>query len=340
MPKEEVKSGSNLSFYKPSQSTATPTPDTKQVTQLCQYVIDGNYAKAEAMAAAAPHLLLHTARVKSLAGTEYENAAYELALNAEDAKMAIMLRSHLIQIKQPDGKAEVLKQQQKQFLGGDQQVADMAALDKIFKAIRDCKATDDLDDIEKRCAGALQEFRDYLKPTSVIRTGKHFKSQMLLKAFELYEDKQRNEDFGKIDRSSPFYHNHGIPKGTFFWRKVIGSILRTSPANYAQAFSQGIYRIVEEKKPLQRSFRISGGHGEFFPLDIFNTNFRLGYEYAIDHRGVSADGLDVPRLLAGSPSPHQMLKTFIEQKQAEMQKIIEMSSQEPEISTSLSIRNA
>jgi hypothetical protein len=114
----------------------------------------------------------------------------------------------------------------------------------------------------------LNEFREYLKPKDVIKSDKHFNMQLLVEAFKLY-----NENYDR-------FGGWNAPKNNLCWCKVIGFIQRFLPANYAQAFCQGVYYIVESNEKLNRSLKFRYGNNiSFFPLDTFPSS-RLGFDFA------------------------------------------------------------
>lgn len=120
---------------------------------------------------------------------------------------------------------------------------------------------------EDICERALEDFREYLKPKKVIKSGKHFNVQLLIEAFKLYD---KNFDaFGGRDSR----------KNEISLQKVIGYIERYLPACYAQAFCQRVYYIVEKGEKLNRSLEFCNDKEVYsFPLDL-NSSYRSGYEY-------------------------------------------------------------
>jgi hypothetical protein len=69
------------------------------------------------------------------------------------------------------------------------------------------------------------------------------------------------------------------PRNNALMRMVFGYCQRPAPINFMQAFAQGIYYIVENKKKLIRSFEYGNWQSHFvLPLDS-DLGLRLGYEY-------------------------------------------------------------
>jgi hypothetical protein len=150
---------------------------------------------------------------------------------------------------------------------------------------------------------AIYQFRNYLEPRDVIRTGKHFNVGLLAKAFKLYDEKYNC--FGE-----PFVNYWESDKNQLFWQKVIGYIQRFLPACYAQAFAQGVYSIVENGQKLNRSLEFCYHKNTFFfPLDSAPL-FRLG----IDSGGVALGPGDVLAALADLACAGRTFQTYVEQK--------------------------
>ncbi len=180
--------------------------------------------------------------------------------------MAQMLDRYLQML--PDYEEERKKQIRDQFPEGwdaheeKRQQNDAAVLKKVISAISNASNNDN-------CESALQEFRNYLEPKEVIKTGKHFNAQLLLEALNLYV-----ENYGRFGG----WNSH---KNNLFWCKIIGYIQRFSPACYAQAFSQGVYYIVEYGEKLSRRLDFRSEYNiSFFPLDS-DSRYRLGHDYAV-----------------------------------------------------------
>ncbi len=287
------------------------------VNQLLLHVVRGEQEEAERLIRRNPELLLKKGQVTDYSGRTIEGTAFGAAVAAEDVGfqpeeqcMAEMIAKHLDE--HYPGEKE--KQYAKQFPEGWEeaealrQEQDLEALNTVVDAIGDSNPDED-------CEAALQTFRDYLEGQTqeVITTGKHFNAQLLISAFELYEQKYNN--FGGWDSR----------KNNLFWCKVIGYIQRFLPACYAQAFCQGLYYLVVKGESLQRSLEFRYGGGVFFPLDS-NPNFRLGVDYA------SPALLRAWGVQAASPSGVAVsLRNYVEQKQQDCKNLcsIPSSSQSP-----------
>ncbi|MDR3491351.1 MAG: hypothetical protein P4M12_04810 [Gammaproteobacteria bacterium] len=272
-----------------------------QVNTLLVHVVKGDQKEAEELIKVNPKLLLSKGMVVDYSDRSIEGTAFQMALGAEDVKyhedeecMAEMIQRYLRQL--PDGELEIQKQIQEQFPEGweakenERAKNDLAALNKVVNAISVSQPNDN-------CEAALNEFREYLKPNCVIKTGKHFNAQLLVEAFKLYD---KNYDrFGD-------YNSH---KNILCWRKVIGYIQRFLPASYAQAFVQGVYYIVESGEKLNRSLKFRYENDvSFFPLDS-DPSSRLGFDFAAWGGGGTRLGLCIAYVGAGSAFACQTLSS-------------------------------
>ncbi len=233
-----------------------------------------------------------------------------MALGAEDVSrkdhpgegMAEMIEFYLRKL--PEGELEIKQQQVQQFpLGYEkeekaQHESDIAALKKVAEAVAVSQVMISHDTNktipDATCEKALEDFRKYLVPKGVIKTGKHFNANLLVEAFKLYEEKY--EAFGCTWNS---------PRNMLFWQKIIGYIQRYLPACYAQAFSQGLHFVVNRNEKLGHSFKDRFDNVFFFPLDA-RPEFRLGYDYAAGSR-FKWGGRACSRAV-------RAFKTFVEQK--------------------------
>jgi hypothetical protein len=128
-------------------------------------------------------------------------------------------------------------------------------------------------------AVALAQFRSLLETTlnEIATTGRHFNPNLLLQAFQIYDD--HYEDY--------FGNNWDNPRAMLFWQQVIGTIQRLMPVNYAQAFCSGLLSTQEKLQKGDAQGRTlafevyRSGSGwqaaPFYPL----TDSRLGFDYAI-----------------------------------------------------------
>ena len=284
-----------------------------QVDILLNRVVKGKQKEAEEIIKANPTLLLSKGTAIDYSNRTIHGTAFQIALGAEDVRyqpheecMIEMIKRYLKQL--PDGEEEIAIQIHEQFPDGWEKIEekrvenDWNALQKVVNAISNARPCDD-------CETELQEFRDYLKPIGIIKTGKHFNIQLLVQAFKLYD-----KNFNHFDGVNS-HQNH------LFWTKVIGYIERFLPACYAQACSQGIYYIVENSEKLTRSLKFRFDYFCFFPLDN-DPHHRLGYDYAFAPGMVDTW---VPLWPGGTIKYRHggYLANYVKQKTDRLQKLIE-----------------
>lgn len=156
--------------------------------------------------------LLTTPDIVTYSEQTIYGTALQLALGAEDVKMAKMIMKYMDEL--PDG--NLLKQNQirEQFPEGwetkesEQKTNDSAALQKLFNVIH---FSNDENDWEI----ALEQFKAYIKPKTVIKNGKHFNNNVLREALFLYD-----RTYGFTD------YVWGNPRPNFYVKKVLNELLK------------------------------------------------------------------------------------------------------------------
>ena len=232
---------------------------------LLYHVVRGEQKEAERIIAKYPELLLKKGIVTDYSGRKIEGAAFQIALGADDADMWEMIEPYFKRLK--GGEQKMIDQYLEQFPQDEEEPGEIYvdAFVNVLLAIRGSKSDQD-------CEAALEEFRNYLKPTDkVIKTWKHFNPRFLFRAFEAYD---------KL--SAIFNADTDNRRNYLLWCKVIGYIQRFLPACYAQAFCHGFTyaRCPDLKVSLKRSLKFQYEKDLiYFPLDS-NPGLRLGYEYA------------------------------------------------------------
>ncbi len=243
---------------------------------LLEAVIHGEKNNVEKILSAHPSLhekLLTTPmKVTDYSGRVIYGTALQLALGAEDFSRKRSSDEGMVETiikfldKLPNGKLIKNAQIKQQFPKGweleevKRKAEDSAALHKVFNAIIYANPP-------SYCEKALAEFREYLKPKTLIKSGKHFNADLFVEACQLYK-----EAYGRWGGEYSFGN-------ILYWNKVIGYLQRYLPACYAQAFCQIALDISGKDLPLKRSlsFQDYSVH-EFFPL---SPTSRLGYDYAV-----------------------------------------------------------
>ncbi len=246
-------------------------------------MVQGKQAEAEAMIKGNPNLLKQKCQVVDYSGRTLEGTPLQLALWAEDVKfhekevcMVEMIIPYLIHLQ--NGKAEKDSQILEQFPEGweaEEEARlqkDEEELSKVVQGIENSTTDEEAQPYLKAWEAYLAKQKE-----GIIKTGRQVSSQLVVKAFELFDKKF--DELGGYDSR----------KNNLVWRRVVGGAQRYLPTCYAQALCQGPYAIVEGKEFLRRSleFRYSSGT-VFYPLDL-DPSFRLGEDYAA-HRGAGGAG--------------------------------------------------
>lgn len=317
------------------------------VTALLNHVVRGEMQEVKILLDKNPSLVLYKGQVTDYSGRTIEGTAYQMALGAEDVSrkesfesgMAEIIRGYFFKAKEfkrnvKAANKEINDQFEKQFpreefeeyyitdekkreaITNEKNAKDpdIKALEEVAKAIRAADPNEikriprghnnqygypeyDLE-VTGNCAKALQAFRDYLMPRSIIKKGKHFNAHLLLKAFEKYVGPQFDDFGGSWDN----------PKNLLFSRQVIGYIERYLPANFAQAFCQGLYSLTNRWRPLKRDLKLED-KSFFYPPVGSSSGLgvdRMVYCYS---RGSTSGGQ-----VAGRGSA-VCYKAYVEQKQ-------------------------
>lgn len=101
----------------------------------------------------------------------------------------------------------------------------------------------------------------------------HYNYPTLIHAFELYDRKWNN-----LYRLS----GNNYDKCDLVWRQVIGYLQRGLPAVDRFAFAQGLYDLVENKKPLVRQTNYQYGEDVFPDMASSVSSFSvLGFDFGI-----------------------------------------------------------
>ena len=275
------------SFAKASHLFYKVIKPNLDIQKLSQHIVYGEMDEAEKMIKANPQLLLMQGSVIDYSGRAIEGTPFQMALGAEDVAfqddeigMVEMIQQNLSML--DDGEKIIARQYRAQFPDDFEenekirQTNDLEALNKVFTAIKESKA-EEAKQLAEDCRNALEEFREYLKPKNVIKNGKHFNAEMLLRAFELYD--YNYYGFGSYDS----------PKNNMLLRQVVGYVQRFLPACYAQVFCQGLKNIVLNNEKFRRCLRLPDQPNiSIFPLDL-NPNYRLGFGFVATANALALD---------------------------------------------------
>lgn len=260
----------------------------KPLNTLLKYVAYGQPEQVKALLDKHPELLLEKGNVVDPAGnTILGVSAYECALGAGDHEMVAIIREYFDKF---EGGIEARIEQEKHYQDAIDNMLKQPAFDfsELMQIILDAPKEDITEELKnendfkanydgkihpqykKTLRQALEEFRQYFSPKEIKNGEMHFNYANLQKAFDLY-----NEKFDALGKAS----NGNWDKRDLFWRQVIGYIQRGLPACDRQAFAGGLYRLVEEQKPLKRRFKFKYNDIDFPITSGDLSRSGLGYEY-------------------------------------------------------------
>lgn len=250
-------------------------PFEKALSKLLTHAVRGQLTEVEALLKIHPILLLHKGTAIDYSNRIIQGTAYQMALGAGDDEMAAIIQAYLQTL--PNGEDEIIHQEKEQFSSDEKPdyFAQHQAVDQIMDYI--FHAPDNAIIIKKNsaslqlseeCQTALANFKKAFISKNKITRGNHFDIALLWKAYEKYET---------------HYYQFGhwaSPKNILLACQVIGYLHCFLPANFAQAFCEGLDSALGNKKnhrPQKRSLKFSSSEGDFFPLNS-NGKTSLGRE--------------------------------------------------------------
>ena len=285
---------------------------------LLLYVVRGNQGAAEAMIRANPALLRQRAAVIDYSGRVVDDTPFGAAMHAHDVEMWTMMQPYFDRLE--NGHTERVNQFNATFPNGlpVEEPYDFSALIDVFTSSSDADIKTAFDhpklDIEENDPAIYHILNVFRREfTELSLQAKHFNPQHLLRAFTICKEK--------------------FETGTWDWDKcclwsvqVAGFIQRFLPACYAQAFSQGLYYIVEKHESLRRSFDFRYGGGAIYPLADGPTG--LGFEYWFGGWALPSFGGVVVR---GSSCCRSLLlwNSYVEQKREAWRTLCSACSSQP-----------
>jgi hypothetical protein len=249
--------------------------------QLMNYAVRGEEKTVLAIANRTPELLLKEGDVidwSNNTGIHFQGTPMR-ALLWTDIDAAKKMRPCFAKIpkdKCPDGAQELAKQYHEHFTKESEEqdalwiARGKKAVEGVIKAIQDAEPNDD-------CKVALDEFKDFLKPRGIVKTGTQSYGYLYAHVLELY-----------WTHYNTFGPHWNAPKQLIMRNKVIGTIERYLSPSLAQAFTH-YWEVIIDGKELIRDFNLSGhrnvGGLFWYPLDA-NPNSIFGdNDNALPRRG-------------------------------------------------------
>lgn len=269
----------------------------EKLKSLLEAILRGDPDAAREISEKYPILLLEKLAEEECAvapsGQKANAKPYQIALATEDTQMASMLKAQLLKV--ADEK-EATAQFNEQFPEGWKEAENnkwipiFNQLDSLTQTIRDAQPGDIISSgqpeykltvrEESKVAIALAQFRSMLEAMldEIATIGRHFNLDLLQKAFQIYNSHYQNY----------FGNDSSDPRAMLFWQQIIGYIQRVLPANYAQAFCDGLCNTTQKLQkgiPQSRSFKfeiLNAGRNAWCPSDFYPlASSLLGFDFAI-----------------------------------------------------------
>jgi hypothetical protein len=164
-----------------------------------------------------------------------------------------------------EGELEIAKQTCKQLTKEwhieeeKRHAEDLKALHKVRQAISDSVSSADLE-----LVAALQEYRSYLEPKGIIKTGNHWNAKLYLAALKMGHD-EFFKDYRKDD---------------LFYNQVVGYISRFAPKHVKQGMAQGFIGTILDGKKSNRSLEYNYVGGSFHLAA--SSNIGIGFDSWVD----------------------------------------------------------
>jgi len=283
-------------------------PET-DIEKLLYQVAYGNLEQVKVILDKNPELLKHKGNVTAPSGDLiFHTFALTCAIGAGDYEMATLIKSYFPKIS--GGEDEAINQcaiykdpVQIMLVQRYYNLSELMAI-LLNSSKRDVELALQCDiKHESKLNLALATFRKHFT-SRVITEGMHFNYRDLLHAFSIYM-----QTFNKL------LEKGGSDFTKIFEIQVIGYIQRKLPACLRQAFTQGIYYIVDEGQPLERSFQCRITDKKFPDTTDDNSLKGLGYT----ENGMMGAGMDVN---GAEPFEKLIVETKIQLKQLLQQEVV------------------
>ncbi|WP_133131063.1 hypothetical protein [Legionella yabuuchiae] len=232
---------------------------------LLSHVVKGEEAEALKMIDKNPRLLLILSKATDYSGRSYQGLTpFQAALSSHDVALWKKIESYFDKL--PDGEAEKVRQFRQLFPEGlpQQESYDFTELVQVISNSSDADIMAALrkEKNDTPICQALNGFRTAFTDLAIKEM--FFNPSHLIDALKVYD--------AQFERWSSWNQRN------LFWRQVIGYTQRFLPACYAQAFCQGLYYILEVKKPLSRSLKFKYDDASYYPL---TDSSGLGFDFAV-----------------------------------------------------------
>lgn len=235
---------------------------------LLSHIVKGEEAAALEMIDANPRLLLISSQATDYSGRSYQGITpFQAALLCHDVTLWKKIEPYFDKL--PNRQEEKVSQFKAIFPEGapKQESYDFTELVQVISNSSDADIMAALrkENNDTPICQALKGFRTAFTDLAIKEM--FFNPSHLIDALKVYD--------AQFDRWS--WNQRDL-----FWRQVIGYTQRFLPACYAQAFCQGLYYILEEKKPLSRSLKFQYDSVSYYPL---TDSSGLGFDFVLARFG-------------------------------------------------------
>ena len=282
----------------------------KDIPVFLQYIADGNEAEVTSMLEDNPALVLAACgTVTTFSGDTLEDVtAIQLAYLLEDDELYHTMMPYLGDL--PQGRERAHQQLAKKIAEVEEQELRFKQYDfnDLITAISEDHSLKNKHTASAETEEALTKFKENFKP-GIVKKGRPFNMHHLKDAYAVY-----CENFDRWNRWQLLW----------FLQYVIGYLQSRVPSCYAQAFSQGLKKIIDEKQFLKRSFTLKNYINSekifYFSREV-TPLFMLGRDIYIDIYYGGADGEDGRQWWPASTAIANPIEKLFRTKTSHMERV-------------------
>lgn len=269
--------------------------DRLALVALLGHVVKGEQDQAEMIIRTNPALLFKYGTIKDKIGNIFVHySPCELASYMHDTDMLAMMKLYLDESNKMQFK-KILSDTYEAFQA--QQPYDFSLLVASI--------------MEGDTQEALASFKKEFEPKE-IKKEKSFNIATIMQAYDVYVNN---------------YYPWTAQQCSLFWREVIGYCQRLLPADYVQAFCQGLYNVAANGEPLKREFALKNGSN--FYSYCKKEKKGLGFDFGLHSYSYSGpdncseDGESHPAGWERVRRSGDMLREYIQQKMKNLKNLYE-----------------
>lgn len=222
-----------------------------QYSALWKAVVEGNQALSKKIIKIHPEWLFECSSIKDLSGRIIENVTpFELAYGADDLEMLQMMLPYLDKLE--NGRKRAFNQIKENFTGSDEKKP--YDFTTIVAAITANRGNPETAIAVKKC---IEQFKNDFSPEIIKRGQKHFNMQILFNAYQVYINN---------------YGAWSFAQSYLYLSEIITCLLKKVPASYAQAYCQGLDKLIDGQHLLKRNLKLYDGTNFYF-ADLESNDF-------------------------------------------------------------------